>query len=77
MSIDDQALAVMQSGVVMTPAVGEERWRCLAVHSLIARLRKRGYIIETKMRRNDETGRVWGEYRMVEPIPFAGMVPLC
>ena len=76
MSIDDKALALLQSGAVLTPAVGEELWRCLAVHSLVARLRKRGYIIPCKMRRNAETGRVWGEYSMVEPIPFAGLVPL-
>ncbi len=76
MSIDDKALALLLTGAVLTPAVGEEMWRCLAVHSLVARLRKRGYIIPCKMRRDADTRRVWGEYRLVEPIPFAGMVTL-
>ena len=64
MSIDDEALAYLQTGAALTPAIGEERWRCLAVHSMIARLRKRGYNIACKMRRS-EAGRNYGEYRLL------------
>lgn len=67
MSIDDQALEFLQSGGVLTPAVGEEKWRCLAVHSLVARLRKRGFSIPCKRRHDKESGRIWGEYRLSQP----------
>ena len=68
MTLDDRALEYLQSGGVLTPAVGQELWRCYAVHSIAARLRKRGYVIPCKLRHNKETGRSYGEYRLSQPV---------
>lgn len=68
MSIDDHALAFLQAGGVLTPAVGEEKWRCLAVHSLVSRLRERGHTITCKRQFDRQTRRTWGEYRYVAPV---------
>ena len=67
MSIDDAALAFLQAGGILTPAVGEAKWRCLAVHSLVARLRKRGHVIPCKWRYDATTRRKWGEYKLARP----------
>lgn len=67
MSIDDQALEFLKTGAVLTPSIGEEKWRCLAVHSLVARLRSRGYTIACKRRYDKSTKRIWGEYRLQQP----------
>lgn len=67
MSLDAQVLEYLQTGAVLTPAVGEERWRCLAVHSAVARVRKllpAGQRVVCKMRRSP-SGRRYGEYRLV------------
>ena len=66
MSLDDKALEYLGAGNVLTPAVGEQLWRCLAVHSLIARLRKRGHTITCKMKRRGT--RSWGEYRLAPVV---------
>ena len=67
MSVDDAALAFLEAGGVLTPAVGEAKWRCLAVHSLVARLRKRGYVIPCRHRYDATTRRKWGEYTLQRP----------
>ena len=67
MSIDDAALQYLLAGGVLTPAVGEAKWRCLAVHSLVARLRKRGHTIPCQWRYDPQTRRRWGEYRIAQP----------
>ncbi len=67
MSLDTEVLEYLRTGAVLTPAVGEERWRCLAVHSAVARVRKllpAGQRITCKMRRSP-AGRPYGEYRLV------------
>ena len=67
MTVDDMALEYLKAGLTLTPAVGEKLWRCLAVHSLVARLRKRGYVISCKRRFDKDTRRIWGEYRLLRP----------
>ena len=64
MSLDTDVLAYLQTGAVLTPAVGEERWRCLAVHSSVSRLRTAGHRIDCKMI-YPPSGRRYGEYRLV------------
>lgn len=61
MSLDAQVLAALQAGDVITPAVAWERWRILALHSAIARLRKT-HPIHCTMRR--ENGRTFGSYTL-------------
>ena len=63
-SLDAQVLAYLQTGAVLTPAVGEERWKCLAVHSSVARLRAVGHKIDCKMI-YPPSGRRYGEYTLV------------
>ena len=64
MNLDDKILEFLKDGGVLTPAVGEERWRCLAVHSAVARLRQRGHVIPCKRRFDPVTRRTWGEYQL-------------
>lgn len=65
MSQDALILAHLKAGHLLTPAIAAEKWRCLALHSAIARLRKAGYRIICTWRSGN--GRVYGEYRISEP----------
>lgn len=58
-SHDSDILAALQRGDVLTPAIAHERWGVLALHSAIARLRKRGHNIPCKMVNGH------GEYKLV------------
>lgn len=62
MTQDDTILAHLQSGSAITPAEAAERWSILALHSAIARLRKRGYVIACRIMTSN--GRRWGEYKI-------------
>ena len=61
----DERAAATKARIIAV--VGEERWRCLAVHSAVARVRKllpAGQRITCKMRRSP-SGRPYGEYTLV------------
>ena len=66
--IDAAILDALRGGDVLTPAIAAERWRVLALHSAISRLREAGYEITCTMRH--ERGRKFGEYRYVAPQPL-------
>jgi hypothetical protein len=58
---DARILSHLKRGAI-TPAVAYARYRCLALHSAIARLRKAGHRIVCTMKRRGT--RHWGEYKM-------------
>lgn len=61
-SQEDAILAHMQDGNTITPAEAYEMFGCLALHSRIAELRARNYVIECEM---VVRGRKrWGKYSM-------------
>ena len=64
-ALDSEILRYLQAGDVLTPAIAAERWRVLALHSAISRLREAGHEITCTMRH--ERGRKFGEYRYVAP----------
>lgn len=62
MNQEDAILAHLQLGNVITPAEAYAMFGCLALHSRIACLRERGYLIPCVIR---SRGRQrWGEYRL-------------
>ena len=61
-ALDAQILSALKSGEALTPAIAAERWRCLALHSAIARLRERGHSISCVM--VSANGRRYGTYRL-------------
>lgn len=79
MTLDDRILAHLQTGATLTPMIAEQEFDCYALHSAIARLRKRGYVIACKMRRNTESRRIYGEYRLMpmiqEELPLCAALP--
>lgn len=68
--VDAAVLSALQAGDVLTPAIAAERWRVLALHSAISRLREAGHEITCTMRH--ERGRKFGEYRYVAPQDVTG-----
>ena len=60
--LDNAILAYLQTGAALTPAIADEKWRCLALHSAVSRLRERGHNITCTMRSGN--GRRWGEYSL-------------
>ena len=74
MSEDAMILAHIQAHGSITPAEAYAIAGCLAMHSAAARLRKAGFDVTCTMASGN--GKRWGIYKLVEPIPFAGLVPL-
>ncbi len=65
----DQVLAMLQSGMIVTPASIYEQTGSLAGHSRISELRDRGFDIRCTVRHR---GRVkWGEYRLAQKMEAA------
>ena len=60
MSQDDKVLAHLEAGNTITPLEAFNLAGTLALHSLVARLRKKGYIIDMQMRHDN--GKNFGEY---------------
>ena len=60
MSQDDLVLAHLECGNTITPLEALQLAGTLALHSCIARLRKRGYAIDKTMR--SANGKRFGEY---------------
>ena len=60
MSEDNVILQYLLEHGSITPAIAYEIAGCLAMHSAAARLRKKGFAIECKMRSGN--GKRWGEY---------------
>ena len=69
MSEDAMILAHIRAAGSITPSQAYESAGCLARHSAIARLRKRGHRIICTMRRGN--GKMWGEYSLSEPQQLA------
>lgn len=65
---DSAILAALKAGDVLSPAIAHERWGTLALHSAIARLRKAGHKISTRMVNGH------GEYRIVSETKAAAQV---
>lgn len=65
MSQDDKILAHLEAGNTVTPLDAFTIAGTLALHSLIARLRKRGYRIDMEMRHDN--GKHFGEYWIAIP----------
>lgn len=63
MSQDDEVLEYLKSGRTITPDSAHRLCGTLALHSLIARLRKKGNLIPCTMRRNGRS--IFGEYRLI------------
>ena len=70
MSQCDAILAMLQRGETVTPLSAYAACGTLACHSRVAELRERGYAIACKI--HSDGALRWGEYRLSEPIPFAG-----
>ena len=68
MSKDDIVLAALQRGESLTPLDGFRLCGTLALHSLVARLRKREIAIDCEM--VHENGRNYGRYSMRQAIPY-------
>lgn len=66
MSLDAQILAALKAGERLTPAIADARWRVLALHSAISRLRASGHTIRCTRRFDRNTRRTWGEYELIE-----------
>lgn len=65
MSQDDKVLAYLQEGNTITPLEAYEIAGTLALHSLVSRLRKKGYRIDMNMRHDN--GKNFGEYYLAIP----------
>lgn len=65
MSQDDKIAAHLEAGETVTPESARQLCGTLALHSLIARLRRRGYAIDKAMRH--ENGKHFGEYWLAIP----------
>ena len=65
MSQDDAVLAHLEAGETVTPESVRQICGSLAAHSIMARLRKRGYRIDKIMRH--ENGKHFGEYFLAIP----------
>ena len=63
MSTDDRILDWLRAGRTLTPKVAYTEFGCLALHSAIARLRRRGFDVRHKRAQRGAT--FWGEYRLV------------
>lgn len=63
MTQDDLILSRLQEGRTITPAEAASEWGILALHSAVARLRKRGYLIECEIRTGN--GKRWGRYQLL------------
>jgi hypothetical protein len=62
MDIDDTILTYLRTGAVLTPAIAAEKWKVLALHSSISRLRERGHQITCTMKSGN--GRRYGSYKL-------------
>ena len=65
MSQDDKVLEYLQAGNTITPLEAYEIAGTLALHSLVSRLRKKGYRIDMEMRHDN--GKNFGEYWLAIP----------
>ena len=65
MSQDDKILAHLEAGNTVTPFEALQIAGTLALHSCIARLRRRGYRIDMTLER--ENGRQYGRYWLTIP----------
>ena len=65
MSQDDKVLAYLQEGNTITPLEAYQIAGTLALHSLVSRLRKKGYRIDMNMRHDN--GKNFGEYYIAIP----------
>lgn len=61
---EDQAILRHLKHTTITPRVAYLRYRCLALHSAISRLRKLGHKISCTMRAQGV--KRWGEYRLAK-----------
>ena len=68
-SQEDILLQAMREGRTITPSVANELCGTYACHSVMARIRKRGYDIACVMKRHGRS--VWGEYRLVGQAELA------
>jgi Helix-turn-helix domain len=64
MTQEDSILAWLKSGYAITPLAAFRRHGCLALHSAVARLRKRGHKITCRIMVTP-TGARHGVYRLV------------
>ena len=64
-SQDDKVLAHLEAGNTVTPEDVRQLCGSLAAHSIMARLRKRGYRIDKVMRHDN--GKHFGEYFLAIP----------
>jgi len=67
MSQDDQVLEWLKSGRAITPAQAHTLCGTLALHSIIARLRARGHVIDCEIQSNGKSR--WGLYTRT-PIAY-------
>ena len=64
-SQNEAILAHMEGGDTITPAEAYALYGCLALHSRIAELRRKGYRIDGEM--HSDGKRRWGEYWIAIP----------
>jgi hypothetical protein len=60
MSQTDRILAHLEAGNTITPAEAYAMVGSLALHSRIAEIRERGFVVQKVM--HHDHGRTWGEY---------------
>jgi hypothetical protein len=68
-SQEDILLEAMRDGMTITPDLAHALCGTYACHSVMARIRKRGFDVACVMNRNGRS--VWGEYRLVGQTEMA------
>ena len=68
-SQEDILLDAMRDGMTITPDLAHALCGTYACHSVMARIRKRGFDIACDMKRHGRS--VWGEYRLVGQVDLA------